>query len=188
MKRQTLLFGLLITGAAASSSALTVGRIHGAAWIGQPLSLSVPVQLDTATADTNLCAEADVYYGDVLKDPSRIRVQQTPGTQSATHIVQIDSAISIDEPMVTVYLRVGCGQKVSRRYVMLADYPSVPATGDARSAVAEAVAASTAVDTPTPPQATPLEPAPSPAATTPAPAAAAASSSCAMGRRCIEQA
>lgn len=142
-------------GAVLNSAALTVGRIHGAAWIGQPLALSVPVQTDTAGA--SLCAEADVYYADALQDPARIRVQQTPGSQGDTQVLQITSAINIDEPMVTVYLRVGCEQKVSRRYVLLADYPSVPASGDARGAIAETVATSTAVDTPDPLQASPLD-------------------------------
>lgn len=144
-------------GTVFNSAALTVGRVRGVAWIGQPLSLSIPVQLDSAATDTNLCAEADVYYADALKDPSRIRVQQTPGEQANTHIVQIDSAVTIDEPMVTVYLRVGCGQKVSRRYVMLADYPSLPASTDANAAVLDAVATSTAVDSAAALQASPLD-------------------------------
>lgn len=167
MKRNSLLLGLLMGGAALNSAALTVGRIRGAAWIGQPLSLSVPVQLDSSTTDAALCAEADVYYADALQDPARIRVQQTPGPQGDTQIVQISSAITIDEPMVTVYLRVGCGQKVSRRYVMLADYPSVVASTDASTAVVDAVATSAAVDAPNPVVATALDEAtPSPVADT----------------------
>lgn len=174
MKRNSLLLGLLMGGAALNSAALTVGRIRGAAWIGQPLSLSVPVQLDSSTSDAALCAEADVYYADALQDPARVRVQQTPGPQGGTQIVQINSAITIDEPMVTVYLRVGCGQKVSRRYVMLADYPSVAASTDASTAVVDAVATSAAIDAPNPVVATALvDTPPSPVADTAAPRAEA---------------
>ena len=94
-----------------SSAALTVGRVHGAAWIGKPLSLSVPVQLDSATADSSLCAQADVYYADTRQDPARVQIQQVPAEPVGTHTVQITSAAAIDEPMVTVYLQIGCGQK-----------------------------------------------------------------------------
>ncbi|MBP8053425.1 MAG: hypothetical protein KAY39_01115 [Burkholderiaceae bacterium] len=116
----------------------------------QALALSVPVQLDsaTATADSSLCAQADVYYADTRQDPARVQVQQAPAEPVGTHTVQITSAAAIDEPMVTVYLQIGCGQKVSRRFVMLADYPNVPETSDSLARVADAVATSTPVDTP----------------------------------------
>ena len=190
MKRNALLLGLLMGGTVFNSAALTVGRVRGAAWIGQPLSVSVPVQLDSGSTDTNLCAEADVYYADALKDPSRVRVQQTPSAQVNTHIVQIDSAVTIDEPMVTVYLRVGCGQKVARRYVMLADYPSLHTSTDASEAVLDAVATSTAVDTPAELQATTLDTAaPPPVADTAAEVAEAAKAPRAkqQGQRKVER-
>ena len=118
------LIGLVIFGTALGSAALTVGRVRGAAWIGQPLALSIPVQLEPGTTDSALCAEADVFYADAIQDPSRVRVSQELDAQGDTRVVQVYSAASIDEPMVTVYLRVGCAQKVSRRYVLLADYPT----------------------------------------------------------------
>jgi hypothetical protein len=89
-----------------------------------------------------------VYYADTRQDPARVQVQQAPAEPVGTHTVQITSAAAIDEPMVTVYLQIGCGQKVSRRFVMLADYPNVPETSDSLARVADAVATSTPVDTP----------------------------------------
>lgn len=181
MKRNALLLGLLMGGAVFHSSALTVGRVRGAAWIGQPLALSVPVQMDSTADSANLCAEADVYYADTLQDPARVRVQQVPGAQANAHVVQIHSAASIDEPMVTVYLRVGCGQKVSRRFVLLADYPSLVTPVDATPTAAEAVATPAPTDAPTALQAAPLDsaapataPAASSAAAQPTPSSATA--------------
>jgi hypothetical protein len=52
-----------------------------------------------------------------------VRVTVEPGQGNAANI-RVVSALPVDEPMVTVYLRVGCGQKSNRRYVLLADFPS----------------------------------------------------------------
>lgn len=145
MQRKFLLFGVLLAGTALNGAALTIGQLDGAAWIGRPLSLSIPVQLDSDSSDTDLCAQADIYYADALQAPSHVQVQQMPAPQTGGQVVHISSASSIDEPMVTVYLRVGCGQQVSRRFVLLADYPSVPASSDTRTALADAVAAAPAV-------------------------------------------
>ncbi|MDP1968719.1 MAG: tetratricopeptide repeat protein, partial [Burkholderiaceae bacterium] len=49
----------------------------------------------------------------------QINTQVGPGPQEA--LLRIRSAALIDEPVVTIYLRAGCAQKVTRRYVLLAD-------------------------------------------------------------------
>lgn len=124
MKTENLILGMCLIGTTFDGAALTLGPIRGAAWIGQPLALSVPVQLDPGAAETDLCAQADVFYADNRQAASRVQVQQDPASQGTLRIVQIVSAASVDEPMVTVDLRVGCEQKIARRYVLLADFPS----------------------------------------------------------------
>lgn len=146
MKPIKILVGLLVVGTVLNSSALTLGRVRGAAWIGQPLSLSIAVQMDSTVPDAGLCADVEVFYADSKQDPSRVQVQQEPTAQADTRILQVTSATTIDEPMVTVYLRVGCGQKISRRYVLLADYPSIAAVVEPQAIAA--AAAAVAVDTP----------------------------------------
>ena len=42
-------------------------------------------------------------------------------------VIRVVSSTPIDEPVVSVYVRVGCGQKSTRRYVLLADVASEPA-------------------------------------------------------------
>lgn len=124
MKTANLVLGMCMVGTVFDSAALTLGPVQGSAWIGQSLALSIPVQLDPGSADADLCAQADVFYADNRQAASRVQVQQEPNSQGTLRIVQIVSASSVDEPMVTVDLRVGCAQKIARRYVLLADFPS----------------------------------------------------------------
>jgi hypothetical protein len=86
--------------------------------------LVVPVQIDAGQADGALCAEADVFHGDSRQDNSRVQVQMEPTGQPDTFNLRILSSALIDEPVVTVYLRAGCAQKSSRKFVLLADFPN----------------------------------------------------------------
>lgn len=111
--------------AAANSIAMSLGRQRGAALVGRPLDISVQAVLDTQDDLASLCLDADVFYADNKVDKSRIRVtaeKVSPNTQDA--LIRIRSTTLVDEPVVTVYLRVGCQQKTERRYVTLADLAS----------------------------------------------------------------
>lgn len=115
---------LLSLGAAVGSEALTLGRSRGAVLIGQSLNIVVPVQMEAGEDAASLCLEADVFHADNRQDPSRVRVLVETAAQPQTGVVRIVSSAIVDEPVVTVVLRTGCGQKTSRRYVLLADLPS----------------------------------------------------------------
>ena len=106
---------------ATGSYALTLGRAKGSVNLGQPLKLVVPVQMEAGEGSSALCFEADVFYGDVRQDASRVAVSSDwyPQSQSAT--VVVSSIGAVDEPVVTVYLRAGCQSKTTRRYVMLSE-------------------------------------------------------------------
>lgn len=111
--------------AAANSIAMSLGRHRGAVLIGRPMEISVQAVLDTQDDVASLCLDADVFYADNKIDKSRIRVtaeKAASGAQDA--VIRIRSTVLVDEPMVTVYLRVGCQQKTERRYVTLADLAS----------------------------------------------------------------
>lgn len=110
-----------------ATEALTLGRVRGAALVGQPLEVVIPVQMEAAEADSSLCFEADVFHADTRQDSGRVRVLTETVTPGQAVNVRILSSTPVDEPMVTVYLRTGCGQKTTRRYVLLADLPSEPA-------------------------------------------------------------
>lgn len=114
----------LLLCVAFASQALTLGRISGAALIGQPLNMVVPVQTSPGEDASAACFEAEVFHADARQDPSRVKVAVQPTGQANSLNVRITSAAAIDEPVVTVYLRTLCDQKTTRRYVLLADFPS----------------------------------------------------------------
>ncbi len=147
--RHTVAGGVLLL-AALGSTAMTLGRTRGAALIGRPLDLSVQVRLEAAEDATSACFDADVFHGESRVDGSRVSVQFVPaaGAQDAT--LRVRSSVVIDEPVVTVYVRAGCTQKVTRRYVLLADYATdtVPVAAQAVPAVPAVAAASAAAATP----------------------------------------
>jgi hypothetical protein len=98
---------------------VTLGRAHGAVYLGQPLKLSVPIQLESGEALSTLCFDADVYYGDTRQDANRIGINIEQLLQSVS--VYVISRAVVDEPVVTVYLHAGCNYKSTRRFVLLAD-------------------------------------------------------------------
>lgn len=132
MEHKANIVGVALLCVAFSSEALTLGRIRGAALIGKPLDMVVPVQLDAGEDAASLCFDAEVFHADTRQDTSRVRVVVEATGQPQTTNVRIMSAAVVDEPMVTVYLRTGCGQKTTRRYVLLADLPSEVAAPAAR--------------------------------------------------------
>lgn len=132
MEHRANIVGVALLCVAFSSEALTLGRIRGAALVGKPLDMVVPVQLDAGEDAASLCFDAEVFHADTRQDTSRVRVVVEATGQPQTTNVRIMSSAVVDEPMVTVYLRTGCGQKTTRRYVLLADLPSEVAAPAAR--------------------------------------------------------
>ncbi|MEO8859456.1 MAG: hypothetical protein ABI343_20925, partial [Burkholderiaceae bacterium] len=116
--------GLILLLATCNSDAMTLGRLRGAALIGQSLDVTVPVQLDAGETATSQCFEAEVFQGDSRQDPSRVQVVLEPTQTPQSSTLRIASSNLVDEPIVTVYVRSVCPQKLSRRYVMLADVAS----------------------------------------------------------------
>ncbi|MEY4883794.1 MAG: hypothetical protein RIS34_1648 [Pseudomonadota bacterium] len=149
MKLERKALGAVLLCAAFGSNAMTLGRVRGTALIGQPLDLTIPVQFDAEENAASLCVEADVFHADARQEPGRVKVTVESTSQAQTAMVRVVSAQAVDEPMVTVYLKAGCDQKITRRYVLLADYPSEVA-----------LAATTAVGqtSPVAPKSTPMSP------------------------------
>lgn len=115
---------LLILLASLDIQALTLGRIQGAALIGRPLMVSVAVQPDPGQALNSACFEAEVFHGDTKQDASRVKLRLETAASGQGSILRVSSDNPVNEPVVTVYLRAGCDQMISRRYVMLADIVS----------------------------------------------------------------
>lgn len=123
-KRPIVLLGLMLL-ASAGSGAVSLGRYRGAALIGRPLDLSVQAVLDAQEDLAALCLDADVFYADNKQEKFRIRVTAEKASSAVQDtFIRIRSSALIDEPIVTIYLRVGCQAKVEKRYVVLADMAS----------------------------------------------------------------
>ncbi len=124
MKHKTKLVGIALLCLTLGSQALTLGRIRGAVLVGRPLDVAVQVQLDADESAASLCFEADVFHADTRQEASRVRVRVEPTAQAQSVLVRVLSSAIIDEPVVTVYLRSGCQQKITRTYVLLAELTS----------------------------------------------------------------
>ncbi len=124
MKHKTKIAGIALLCLALGSQALTLGRIRGAVLVGRSLDVAVQVQLDASESAASLCFDAEVFHGDTRQEASRVRVRVEPTTQAQSVQVRILSSAIIDEPVVTVYLRSGCQQKITRTYVLLAELTS----------------------------------------------------------------
>jgi hypothetical protein len=118
------ILGVALLSMAFGSAALTLGRVRGAAWVGLPLDMVIPIQIEAGEDIASSCFEAEVFHADARQDASRVRVLVESGTQPNTANLRVLSSATVDEPVVTIYLRAVCGQKITRRYVLLADMPS----------------------------------------------------------------
>lgn len=127
-----------------SGQAATIGRAQGAVLIGRPLEVSVPVVLEGSVESVPDCAQAEVFYGDTKVPAGSVSTDLQMAASGPT--VRVRAGSAINEPVVIVYLRVGCGNRFTRRLVLLAEpdpavevQRPVPAVGTtARAEAAEA--------------------------------------------------
>ena len=120
----TLVLGVALMGANVDVSALTLGRVRGVVLIGQTLDVTVPVQVAADEDVAQACFDADVFYGDNRLASDVVTVSVTPAANAQTAVVRVRASSKVDEPVVSVYLKSTCGQKTSRRYVLLSDLAS----------------------------------------------------------------
>lgn len=106
------------------SSALTLGKARSVVLLGKPLDLTIPVDVGAGDDVSPQCFDADVFYGDVQLESSRVSLSVQRATQAPMVSVRVTAQAMVDEPVVTVYFRAGCPHKVSRKYVLLTDVAS----------------------------------------------------------------
>lgn len=104
---------------AGQAEAISLGRARAAALIGRPLEVAIPVTLDSATTESP-CPSAELFYGESRMAAPAVRWEPSGPGQGHVRII---SSVPLDEPTATVYLRVGCGDTSTRRYVLLAELP-----------------------------------------------------------------
>jgi hypothetical protein len=117
--------GVALLSIAMGSVALTLGRTHDVAWVGQSLDVQFQVQSDSVGDLLPGCLAAEVLYGDTQLESSRVSVSAPPSLGvGAPQSIRVQTSVPVDEPVVTVQLRVGCQQKLSKRYTFLAELPT----------------------------------------------------------------
>lgn len=131
MVRNLFIHRCLVTGmlllACVASQALTLGRTRGAVLIGQPLNVDVLLSLAAGETTSALCFEADVFHADTQISASKVSLATVFATGSQA-VLRIRSQAVVDEPFIMLFVRAGCAEKVTRRYVLLADVTSEVAT------------------------------------------------------------
>ena len=125
VKFRSVFLPLALLLIAANCMSASLGRHSGATLVGRPLDVSVRAVLNAQDDVANLCLDADVFYADNRLDKARVRITaEKASAGSVDAVIRIRASVPVDEPVVTVYVRIGCQQKIERRYVMLADMPS----------------------------------------------------------------
>jgi pilus assembly protein FimV len=165
-------------------AAAGLGAGDAAAVLGRPLDFAVAVRLDAGEQLTPECVAAAVNFGDRRVPPPLVRVLVEP-TSASTVRLRVQTQSTVDEPVLSLELSAGCTNRITRRYVVLADPPgmayaapaAVPAQALQPAAVPASASPEVAAQAPAAaaspaPGALTAEPAGSPA---PMPAAASAS-------------
>lgn len=128
------------------TAAMTLGRLRGASVLGQPLALTIPLQIATDEDVSGLCVGADVYFGESLVEDSSVTTRLEAG---AAAFIRVSVRKPVDEPIVTLYLKTGCQQQSMRKYVLLSEFSS-EVQPTQRTAVQDVVVDKPAVRTDTP--------------------------------------
>ena len=118
--RLTLATSLLL-GSCPLVPAQALGPVHADAWVGRPLEISLPANL-AAGEGRDDCVQADVFYGDQRVKAHQVRVTMVGPPQQRR--VRVESDRVIDEPIVTVAVRAGCTNTITRSYTLLPEFPS----------------------------------------------------------------
>ncbi len=92
--------------------------------LGQHLNFAARVMLDPEEMVSRDCVFADVYAGDAKVAPRHVRAVLEATRDASQRIVRVTTAVVIDEPIVTIEVSVGCGSRISRRFVTFIDPPS----------------------------------------------------------------
>ncbi|MEO8526759.1 MAG: hypothetical protein ABI460_18670 [Caldimonas sp.] len=105
--------------------ALGFGPSNTQTTLGQHLNFVASVVLDADETVSRDCVYADVYAGDAKIAPRNVRAVLEPTRDPTQRVVRVTTAVIIDEPIVTIEVSVGCGSRLSRRFVTFIDPPSL---------------------------------------------------------------
>ena len=137
-------FGYLGVGAVLSASASAVfalgfGSISETPVLGEPLSVSIPVfgSGDEKTAPAPECIKAEVTVGENPLVGKVVRTQIASGAKGSLYRVLVSTEVRINEPLVSLSLKLGCLSPLTKQFVLFVDPPASVTTPVALSAAPE---------------------------------------------------
>ncbi|MCO5124137.1 MAG: hypothetical protein M9915_10390 [Rhizobacter sp.] len=189
--KSVLVLGALLALSAAQAMATGFGRMNNATTLGQQLDFTVPLRLDAGESVSADCVTAEVLSGEFRVPPSQVRVALDPGSDANERLIRVATRATIDEPVVTVTLQLGCTNALTRKFVAFVDPPVIQLASAAPARPAATVQAAPSVGprqqvaiatppTPTAAAAQPAETAAPPAKKTRRPTASTRSSTLAV--------
>ncbi|TSE25515.1 hypothetical protein Tsedi_01433 [Tepidimonas sediminis] len=146
----TAVMAAVLLAGAIPAGAQSLGAAKGAVFIGRPLDVVVAstVEGDDAAA---LCAEARVRYGETSLAASDVALSVVRDDPRGPGL-RVRTRTPVDEPFVTVEVRVGCQGSLTRSYTLLADLepprPAAPVASSTPVASAPATPASSSSSAP----------------------------------------
>ncbi|MET0348945.1 MAG: hypothetical protein ABW067_04060 [Rhizobacter sp.] len=123
---------------AGQAMALGFGKVSGATALGHPLSFAVGLRLEGDESLDTGCVTAEVMVGDRPLPADVVRARVVRGAQGGERRIRVTTTIPIEEPIVSVTVRAGCPERLSRAFVVFADPPhTLPRVGDTDSDAAD---------------------------------------------------
>lgn len=87
--------------------------------MGRPLDVRIQASLAPGESEDSLCIRPEVFFGETMVTQVTIGAQRV--APDADLSLRVQTSVPVNEPFVTIHLKVGCGAPFSRRYVLLAD-------------------------------------------------------------------
>lgn len=127
MPRLSLPFalGTAILLVSPAAMALGFGPTRTQTTLGQQLNFSASVMVEAGETVPRDCVTAEVFAGDYPVAARNVRAVLETTRDPGQRIVRVTTAVAIDEPIVTIEVSIGCGSRVSRRFVAFIDPPSL---------------------------------------------------------------
>lgn len=117
---------LALSAAAQGVGAIGFGRLPQTATLGQPLDLAIPLRIEAGEVLRSNCLSGQVSFADTPQPPGAVSLRLDPAAPDAgRRLLRLSTVNRVDEPIVTVEISVGCSGKVSRRFTLFADPPSL---------------------------------------------------------------
>jgi len=116
---------------AGQAMALGFGKVSGTTALGHPLNFAVGLRLEGDESLDTGCVAAEVMVGDRPLPAEVVRARVVRAGPGGERRIRVTTTLPIEEPIVSVTVRAGCPERLSRAFVVFADPPhTLPRVGD----------------------------------------------------------